>query len=248
MLPTLKVYVGFSPDEMVATNVALESMRSTVHHADLDLKRISRLTLGDAYTRPTSMKTGGQLWDVISDAPMSTDHSIARFFVSWLCDFKGWALFTDGDVLCRRSLADLFNLRDDRYAVMCVHHAPLLTEGVKKNGDMQVGYPKKNWSSVVLWNAGHPANRVLTPDYINSALGRHLHAFSWLPGDDLIGELPAEWNYLIGLSPGQPNPALVHFTTGTPNMDGHEYDQFADEWWKYVERCGYKIPVRRAVV
>jgi lipopolysaccharide biosynthesis glycosyltransferase len=192
------------------------------------------------YTRPTVYK-GTQLWDGISDAPMTTEHAISRFFVPLLAQYHGWALFTDGDVLFRRTVNDLFALADPKYALMCVQHPPdLFVEGTKKNGAPQTVYPRKNWSSVMLFNCGHPANRALTVDLLNSWPGRDLHAFKWL-NDDLIGELPPSWNYLVGVSPKPLTVDLVHFTLGTPNILPNRQMPYADEWWKVAHAAGYQV-------
>lgn len=169
---------------------------------------------------------------------MSTDHAIARFFIPYLCQYQGWALFTDGDVLFRDDVLQLFALADERYAVQVVQHPPLLEEGDKKAGHVQQSYRRKNWSSVVLWNCGHQANRVLTIDVLNAWPGRDLHGFTWL-ADDLIGELPARWNHLVGVNPPSADPAIVHFTKGTPDMPGHEADAFAGEWMSTAKTLGY---------
>ena len=241
------IFVGDSWDEQIATEVAFASLRA---HAGVGkgaayrghfVRRLSKTTVARHYTRPTEVHHG-RLWDVISQAPMSTEHALARFWVPWLCDYQGWALFTDGDILCRRSIDELFACVDDRYAVMCVQHKPLLEEGLKKTGDIQTTYPKKNWSSVMALNCGHPANQALTLDVLNSWPGRDLHAFKWL-SDDLIGPLDPCWNWLVNVSPPMPDPALVHYTEGIPSVPGHETDPYAREWFDYAQKAGFDIPL-----
>ena len=236
----MKVFLGFDPAESRACTVAQNSIYRTTGFGDaVALTRISRLTLRERYTRPTSTLPSGQLFDDLSDAPMSTDHAIARFWVPLLSDYQGVALFTDGDVLVREDLRSLFALADPRYAVQVVQHPPLLTEGTKKTGVVQQAYPRKNWSSVILWNCAHPAHRALTPEVLNTWPGRELHAFGWLR-DDEIGALPDTWNYLVGVSAPQTHPALVHFTLGTPDLPGHADDPFAEEWWAIARAAGYQ--------
>ena len=243
-----RVYVGYSADEAMASRVAEASLRAhaTMEHGfawqNILFRRLSRFSIHNVYTRETERREDGRIYDVISNAPMSTDHAIARFFVPFLCDYAGWALFTDGDVLCRRSIHDLFAGADEHHAVQCVQHPPLLGEGLKKDDALQLSYPRKNWSSVMLFNCGHPANRVLDLATLNQWPGRDLHAFKWLK-DTEIGALDPTWNYLVNIDPPQADPAMVHYTEGIPSLPGHETDPFAREWFGYAQQAGYDIPL-----
>lgn len=234
----LPVFIGSDPAEARAVDVAEYSLFRHAARSTVRSTRLSMQSLMGRYTRPTSTMANGQLWDDISGAPMSTSHAIARFFVPLLCDYSGWALFTDGDVLFREDVHLLFALRQDQYAVMTVQHPPLLDEGQKKAGHIQQAYPRKNWSSVMLINCGHLANRALKAGLLNTWPGRDLHAFTWL-GEHEIGALPARWNYLVGVNPPDPNPAIVHYTLGTPDLDGHQQDPFASEWRTAARVAGY---------
>lgn len=226
----LRVFLGSGDDEAEATAVAVASIRQ--HTPDVDLTFISRQSLGDRiYARPTTYDQAGRRWDLVSDAPMSTDHAIARFFVPVVCGYQGWALFADSDILCRRPLTDLLAYADPQYAVCCVQHPPLSETGLKKDGQIQTAYARKNWSSVMLFNGAHPSNRAgLTLDYLNRTPGRFLHAFAWLQAHE-IGALPPEWNYLVGVTePAVTDPAIVHFTLGLPSLPERAADPFAEEW------------------
>lgn len=237
------VYVGFDPDEIEAVNVAEAGLRAR-SGSRIDVRRISRLSLPNVYSRPTELRDG-RLWDVISDAPMSTEHAIARFFIPWLRKYQGWALFMDGDVLVRDDVCELFERAAtpemQAYAVMVVDHPhAVYADDVKKTGDQQTIYPRKNQSSVMLINCAHPLNYQLSLEYLNTVPGRDLHAFNWLQ-DDEIGYLPARWNYLVNVEPPVVDPAIVHFTLGTPNLAGHENDPYADEWRFWARVAGYKF-------
>lgn len=222
------IWIGFDPREAAAYAVAKHSIgkRLTqpipVHGIVLD-----RLREQGLYNRPTERRDG-RLWDVISEAPMATEFAVSRFLTPILAK-KGWALFADCDVLARKSLVRLFDLANPKYAVMCVKHRHEPQEGVKMDGQAQTRYARKNWSSVALFNADHPSNKRLTVEMVNTLPGRDLHAFCWLK-DEEIGELPAEWNYLVGHTQINEEPALVHFTDGVPFMPGYEDVPYADEW------------------
>lgn len=98
------------------------------------------------------------------------------------------------------------------------------------DGQSQTAYPRKNWSSLMLVNCDHPANEALTLDTINELPGRDLHAFCWLT-DDLIGELPAEWNHLVGVQPDNQDAKVLHYTLGIPSMPGYARCPRANDWW-----------------
>jgi hypothetical protein len=238
------VYIGFSPEELIASTVAEESIRRTARLTagdTLRIRRISRHTLGDAYQRTTIVKGPHQRWDVLSQAPMTTDHAIARFFIPWLCDYQGWALFTDGDILCRENIDELFTqYADPSKAVYCVKHPPLLKGGEKKEGEVQSLYARKNWSSVMLFNCGHPANQALTLETLNTLPGRDLHRFYWLQ-DEEIGGLHPRWNYLVNISEFVQNPAIVHFTEGIPMLEQHAGDPYADDWFTATHLAGFRV-------
>lgn len=238
-----KVWIGWDATEIRPHLVAVASLhsKSTEYH---DIRRLSmdELSANKLYLRPTRLIEKYQFFDEISGAPMSTGHAIGRFFVPYLCGYQGWALFTDGDVLFRSDVADLFALADERHAVMVVQHPPMIEQATKKNGHAQSVYHRKNWSSVMLFNCGHPANQALTLDVLNTWPGRDLHAFKWLT-DDQIGALPAGWNYLVGAQE-RPEPVhLAHYTLGTPDVPGHDRDDFADEWRLHAKHAGFKTTV-----
>lgn len=229
------IWIGFDPRQVDAYAVARSSIRRNLPGmTKVSGLLLSRLQDAGLYKRPVSMR-GAQLWDDISEAPMSTEFACSRFLIPHLCR-GGWALFVDCDVLIRRRLADLFRLADPDKAVMVVKHDHRPSAGeVKMVGQAQTQYPRKNWSSVVLWNLDHEANAALTLDMVNRLPGRDLHRFSWLE-DNLIGELPVAWNWLEGHSDPEIDPALVHFTNGVPSMPGYEQVRFAEQWRSELHR------------
>lgn len=241
-----RLFIGWDPHQIRACNIAMFSAAGRARVA-LDIRRLAmeEMVTKGLYSRPTTIVetvigSYGGYWDEISQAPMSTGHAIARFLVPALCEYAGLALFTDGDVLFRRDVSELFALADPRYAVQVVQHAYAPIETLKMDGQVQTQYARKNWSSVILWNAGHPANRALTVDLVNTVPGRDLHRFCWLD-DTLIGALPPEWNVLVGHSSPTLDPAIAHFTEGVPDVPGYEHVAFADEWYRTARACGYRL-------
>lgn len=236
----MRVFLGHDVREWRAWNIARFSLTLRAIGA-VTVERVSivQAQASGLYTRPTSERGAG-LWDDISDAPMSTGHAIARFLVPHICEYNGLALFADGDVLFRAPVDELFALADPRFAVQVVKHQYAPAATVKMDGQAQTRYGRKNWSSVMLFNCAHPANRALNLDLVNRVPGRDLHRFCWLD-DDQIGALPVEWNYLVGHSSPSIDPDLVHFTEGVPDMAGYEHCEYADEWYEMARECGYRM-------
>jgi lipopolysaccharide biosynthesis glycosyltransferase len=158
----------------------------------------------------------------------STDFSFSRFLTPYLCGYSGWSIFMDCDMLMLEDIANLWSLRDDRYAVMVVKHEHVPREKVKFLGEPQTKYEKKNWSSVMLFNNARCS--ALTPEYVNTASGLQLHQFKWLESDQLIGTLPERWNHLVGYNAPRKDPALVHYTLGGPYFDEYGQCEYAEEW------------------
>lgn len=186
-----------------------------------------RLRASGMLTRPTDRRGG--IWDFNSNAAAATEFAIARFFVPLLAH-SGWCLFADCDVLFVEDPHLLLDVVDDSKALMVVQHAPLLAfKAHKMDGQVQSWYPRKLWSSICMWNAGHPANRRLNLTTLNQWSGRDLHAFGWLSNDE-IGALDPAWNHLVGINPPRNDAKIIHFTEGVPSMAGYEDCEHADLW------------------
>jgi hypothetical protein len=226
----IQIYLGYDPREDAAYQVARESIRrrcsTPLSIIPLKLEHLPMLT------RPIERKDG-KLWCPISDAPMSTEFAISRFCVPFL-QREGWALFGDCDIICWSDINELFALADDKYAVMvCKHQRGTMysyTETLKMDGQFQTNYTRKNWSSVVLWNCDHEANKRLTLEALNTWPGRDLHAFKWLE-DSEIGELPQHWNWLVNVTPGEPKKeGIWHWTLGGPWFENWTLAKYDDVW------------------
>lgn len=213
----MRIMLGYDPAEHAAYVVA----RFSIERRASRPVRVSPIVLSDLqrarlYRRPTTYNNG-QLWDIISGAPMSTEFAISRFFVPHLVDSDDdqWVLFADSDIVCQVDIAELFDEhKDPSKALYCVKHPPMWSSIPKKGNRTQTNYPFKNWSSVILWNVKHPAHRALDLATLNAVPGRDLHAFSWLEQDQ-IGSLDPRWNWLVNVNP-QPCPGIAHFTLGGP--------------------------------
>jgi len=168
------------------------------------------------------------------DKLASTQFTFTRFLVPALTNYKGWALFCDCDIIFLKDVKELFAQADDKYAVMCVQHDYKPKPGIKMDGQKQTLYPRKNWSSVVLWNCEHPSNQKITVDLINNPNydGAYFHRFSWLK-DEEIGQLPYEWNFLVGwYTDGKPK--ALHYTEGGPWFKNYRNCEYGNVWKDYL--------------
>ena|SRR5690349_7534384 len=216
----ITVVVGYDPRESIAYHVLCQSVmeRTTVPVSFIPLHVPM---LGD--------------FDGQQDGSNAFIYS--RFLIPEIMNFDGWAIYCDSDMLARADLNELWSLRDDSKAVMVCQHDYKTRHTYKSIGTAMEtknqDYPRKNWSSMVLWNCGHPSNRFLKRDIAARAGGKALHRFSWL-NDDEIGSLPLEWNWLVGEYPYEPNAKLVHFTLGMPGFDHYRSCDYASEWKSYL--------------
>jgi hypothetical protein len=190
------------------------------------------------YERPVETRRNAngvpQLWDPISEYWMSTEFAISRFLTPYMAR-RGYALFVDCDILARHNVYDILNdvAAQPGKAIYVVKHQYDPDETIKMGGQVQGKYPRKNWSSVMLFDCDHEANRKLTIELINRVPGRDLHALCWLE-DDLIGELSPSWNWLEGHSSPMIDASIVHYTRGTPDIK-HDFTMpYADEWANYL--------------
>ena len=209
----IPVFVGYDPREAIAYHTCVNSI---IRHATQPVSVV-----------PVALNLFRDYTETHSDG---SNHFIyTRFLVPYLMNWQGHAIFIDGDMILRADIAELWALRDPTKDVQVVKHDYQTRMPVKYLGSPNHDYPRKNWSSVIIWNCGSPANRDLTPEFVQRATGAQLHRFTWLY-DERIGALPLEWNWL----PDEygPNPAakLLHYTLGTPCFHEFATTPQGDEW------------------
>jgi hypothetical protein len=225
------VFIGYDGREHDAYRVAELSLRRNspfpINVVPLEYGRLAAYGL---LRRPQDRR--GHTYDIISNAPQSTDFAISRFLVPHLHQ-AGWALFVDADVVFMESVLWLFSQADDSKALMVVDHGMVSgSMGTKMDGQQQQVYARKNQSSVCLWNCDHHANRRLSLQDVNERPGRDLHRFYWLAESE-IGYLTPECNWLVGIQPKPANPVVAHFTLGGPFLrgwQGAEHDEIWQHW------------------
>lgn len=210
----IRVFIGHDVREEVALSVLSYSIHRRASQP-VSIAPIMISQLGGLYRRD-------------KHPLQSTAFSFSRFLTPCLSGYEGWSLFTDCDMLMVDDIANLWALRDERYAVMVVKHEHVPRETEKFLGMPQSKYEKKNWSSVMLFNNARCT--ALTPDYVNTASGLELHQFKWLGDDQAIGALPSRWNHLVGYHPPRKDAALVHFTLGGPYFADYADCEYAHAW------------------
>ena len=219
-----QIYIGYDPKESVAFHTLVHSImrRSSI---PVTIAPLMRSQLQGLYTRARG-------------ATESTEFSLTRFLVPYLAQYRGWSLFMDCDMLCRAGIAELaaFTGRaGDKAVLVCKHDYVPKTER-KFVDQIQTRYARKNWSSVMLFNNARCT--ALTPEYVNSATGLELHRFAWTE-DSLIGDLPLEWNWLVGEYRKNPEAKIVHYTIGGPYFDEYRGCDYAEEWFEEQRRANF---------
>jgi lipopolysaccharide biosynthesis glycosyltransferase len=216
------IYIGWDSREDIAFQVCEHSIRR---------RAISEYDATVIPLKQQELRDRKLYWRDV-DKLSSTEFTITRFLVPYLNDYDGWAVFGDCDMVWRVNPSELFKLRDESKAIMVVKHEYNVEEGTKMDGQMQLPYPRKNWSSLILWNCSHPKNRTLDLETVNTATPRFLHRFEWLDDDD-IGELPHAYNWLVGWYDVEHDgdPKIIHYTEGGPWFEQTRNCEF-DHIWK----------------
>lgn len=224
----MHVYIGYDAREEAAVEVALKTLRN-VSGIEADLLHADRLRDAGMLSRISDHR-GGQHYDLVSNAPKSTSFAVSRFLTPLLCQ-RGWALFTDCDMVFVRDPREMLAEIEPGKAVYVVKHEYQPATSWKMDSQIQTTYPRKNWSSVMLFDVEHPANRRLSLHEINARPGRDLHRFYWL-ADEEIGALDPAWNWLVDEQPRPANLGIAHMTLGGPWIPGWKGGSFDAEWLK----------------
>lgn len=228
---SINIYIGYDQREKEAYEVCKYSILKHCPEANIIPLNHKDLRKKGLFTREWKIKSDGGFEDVRDGRPFSTEFAFTRFLVPHI-QKEGWALFIDSDMVFTADIKELFALADDSKATMVVKHDYSYStnvEAVKMDGCKQERYFRKNWSSLILWNCSHPANKALTLEHVNFMSGSWLHAFSWLK-DEEIGELPQEWNWLEGHSNKSIAPKNIHYTRGGPWFKDYKNVEYAKDW------------------
>lgn len=213
----LSVYIGYDSKEPVTFAVAMSSL----------MKHVSRPVSVTPLIQPTLRACG--LYTRPRQPNEATEFSLTRFLVPHLANYEGYSIFLDSDVLVQSDIWELlaYPMAYPDKAVFCCQHDYVPKDLIKFDGHEQTRYPKKNWSSVMLFV--NERCTALTPEYVSRASGAELHRFLWTP-DGSVGALPLEWNWLVGEYDANPKAKILHYTRGAPCFPGYEESDHADLW------------------
>ncbi len=213
---TLKIFIGFDKREATVFHTCVQS--------------IVENTKAPVSIIPLHLDMFSDYKETHKDGSNAFIYS--RFLVPYLSNFKGKALFLDGDMIVNEDLQNLFNLFDEKFAVQVVKHDYKTKYPIKYLGAKNDDYPKKNWSSVILFNCAHKKNKILTPELIERSAGSYLHRFSWL-NEKLVGALPSSWNHLVLEFKEDKQASILHYTIGSPCFSDYRKGPEAKIWNKY---------------
>lgn len=230
----LQIYIGYDSKEPVAYHVLAHSILRRASRP-VSIVPLALSMLGHVYTRPRG-------------ALETTEFSLSRFLVPYLSCYEGFSLFLDCDMLCQEDIFDVFmHVAADPYkAVYCCQHDYIPRQEAKFLGQPQTAYPRKNWSSFMIFDNARCL--ALTPEYVNTATGLQLHRFQWV-NDAAIGSIALDWNWLVGEYSQRPDgsyahmfgetrvvyeppwePKMLHYTLGGPWFDDTARCDHSEEW------------------
>jgi hypothetical protein len=217
----IRIFIGFDPKEEVVYHVLCASI-------------LRRSSVPVQFT-PVALSTLNGVFNRERNPLQSTEFSFSRFMVPYMSGYEGWSIFMDNDMLMLDDIAKLWEMRDDRYAVLCVQHEHNPPEDIKFRNQVQTKYERKNWSSIMLMN--NAKCKALTPTYVETATGLDLHRFHWLK-DEEIGAIPGRWNHLVDYDPYLPLEQIsnLHYTEGGPYFADYRNCGYAEEWFDEYRR------------
>lgn len=213
MREIIPIFIGYDPREAIVFHVCANSI---IRHSTKPVQII-----------PLALNLFNDYKETHTDGSNAFIYS--RFLVPYLMNFTGSAIYIDGDMIVKTDINELWNLCNNFYDVQVVKHNYKTRMPIKYLGAKNEDYPRKNWSSVILWNCRSQPNRILTPEYVMNSKGSHLHRFEWLQ-DERIGALPIEWNWLPDELGTNSSAKLLHYTLGAPSFKEFSNTEMAEDW------------------
>jgi len=213
---SIRIFIGHDSRYPEASKVCRQSILKYYPNASI------------VYLDKNLMKANGQYGreDVEGE---STEFSFTRFYVPMLMHYNGYAMFCDNDFLWKVDPREITRYLNDK-PIAVVKHKDYEAKENKMDGVKNKSYPKKNWSSLMLFNCSKL--KMLTKEYLDNATPAQLHEFHFL-NENNIAELPKRYNMLVGIDNcTKENSRALHYTMGGPWFEEYKDAELSEEWWK----------------
>ncbi|MBC8305188.1 MAG: glycosyltransferase [Pelagibacterales bacterium] len=211
----MKIYIGHDSRFPQATKVCRQSIKN--YNKDLDITFLEKdhLKKFNFYGRE----------DISGE---STEFSFTRFYVPMVCNYNGIAMFCDNDFLWKCDPTEMLKYLGDK-TIAVVKHEDMDIKQTKMDGMVNKSYPRKNWSSLIIYNCSKLRN--LSKEYLDNASASDLHELKWV-NDNEIAEIPRSYNHLVGYYKKHNRIKALHYTLGGPWFDEYKNGELSEEWWK----------------
>lgn len=214
----MRIFIGHDSKFPQATKVCKKSMQNYNSNLDITFLEKEHLKKYNFYGRE----------DVSGE---STEFSFTRFYVPMVCNYDGIAIFCDNDFLWKCDPTEMIKYLGDK-TIAVVKHKYYEAIGTKMDGVKNKSYPRKNWSSLIIYNCSKLKH--LTKEYLDNASPADLHQFAWV-GDNEIAEIPRSYNHLVGHYKKHNRIKALHYTNGGPWFEEYKNAEQSAEWWKIYE-------------
>ena len=227
------IYIGYDPNEGndLAWKVCKRSiLQHTKYHDKINIIKLDKIELEEKglYKRKdTGIHKG------------SNNFTYTKFFIPYLNDYNGYSLFCDSDFIWETDIYELINNfeidnenNNNKFSIGCVKHKCYTNEKTlnktKMDGKYQSWYPRKNWTSLIIFNCSHYKCKKLTLDTLNDANPSWLQRLYWINeikknendeeefDDILIKSISYKNNFLYGYYSDLNNINAIHLTEGGP--------------------------------
>lgn len=202
MSSKLSIYIGFDPRQPLAYNVMAHSVASrltrpaAIVRLQLDQLPITRMGL--------------------------TEFTYSRFLAPFLCDYDGYSLFLDADMIALTDVGEILKDVDPTAAVSVVMHEAIFER-----------------PSLMVFN--NKRCTMLTPAFLDDPSTNPFNLPGWA---SKVGALPKDWNHVVGYNPQNNAAKVVHYTAGIPCWPETDNCEWAEAW--HLERmamtatCGFR--------
>ena len=216
----MKIYIGHDSKYPQATRVCRKSIEDHSEKGEHEIKYLDKKSL-------TRVGVYGRK-DVANE---STEFSFTRFYVPMLAHYNGIVMFCDNDFVWKCNPNEIKQYLRDKPVAVVKHKLENISEN-KMNGVKNKSYPRKCWSSLMIFDCSKL--KQLSKEYLDNASAADLHQFAWVK-DNEIGRIPLKYNHLVGYYKKHKYIKAIHYTNGGPWFDDYKNSELAEDWWKVYE-------------